>query len=229
MTPPSRISTNTITAPSLSEPPDTTTQRPHTNIRPRSLFLAPNLTHNDQTPASPQPPPEISAVDQFKTMFDYHHKYKNRYHQPDRAEAKLSTTNLKSNHPWGDELSQTKSPSTFRLYYQNVNGMQIDDQGGDFTAICSTIHRLGCDLVGFCEIKLDVSKYQVKKSISSSLHSQFRNNKVAATTSTIPFDGYYKPGGTMTICVDHHTSRFQNKFEDSLGRWSTISLNGKNG
>ena len=117
----------------------------------------------------------------------------------------------------------------FRLYYQNVNGIQIDDKGGDFTAICSTIHHLGCDLVGFCETKLDVSKYEVEKSILSSLHSQFRNNKVAATTSTIPFDGYYKPGGTMTICVDHHTSRFQNKFEDSLGRWSTISLNGKNG
>ena len=33
----------------------------------------------------------------------------------------------------------------------------------------------------------------------------------------------------MTLCVNHSTSRYHDNFEDPLGCWSTISLNGKNG
>jgi hypothetical protein len=31
----------------------------------------------------------------------------------------------------------------------------------------------------------------------------------------------------MTFCIDHNTSRYTDKFEDSLGRWSTISMVGR--
>ena len=33
----------------------------------------------------------------------------------------------------------------------------------------------------------------------------------------------------MTFCTDHTTSRYKSKFEDPLGRWSAISLMGRNG
>ena len=33
----------------------------------------------------------------------------------------------------------------------------------------------------------------------------------------------------MTMCIDHSASRYLSKFEDPLGRWSTLSLSGKNG
>ena len=197
------------------------------HIRPRSLFLD-DPTLDTPSVEPPQSPPDISIVNQFKAIFDYSHKYKNRYHQPDRLEAKLSMTNLATNHPWGDDLLLNKDPNTFRLYYQNVNGIQLDEQGGDLHSICTIVQQLSCDLVGLCETKLDVSKYNVRKIISSNFHSHFQSNRFSASTSTIPFEGTYKPGGTMTVCVDHHTSRYQGKFEDPLGRWSTISLTGKN-
>jgi hypothetical protein len=63
-------------------------------------------------------------------MFNYHHLYQNHYKQPDRTESKLFATNFANNIPWGDDLVLPKSSTTFRLYYQNVNGIKRDEYGG---------------------------------------------------------------------------------------------------
>ena len=205
-------------------------QLPQT-IRPRELFRTEptddyeNVQLSDTSPASPVP----NIVDQYKSLFNYDHNYRNRYHQQDRKESKLSKTNLSKNLPWGDDLSLSKKPGIFRQYYQNVNGIKLDDSGGDLPTIALTVRELQCDLIGFCEIKLDVSKYQVRKQISDVFRKQFRSNRYAASTSSIPFEGTYKPGGTMTLCVDHNTGRYSGSYSDPLGRWSTVSLNGKRG
>jgi hypothetical protein len=48
------------------------------------------------------------------------------------------------------------------------------------------------------------------------------------STSTVPFEGYYKPGGIVSFCVDHNTSGFSARFQDLMGRWITLSLIGRN-
>jgi hypothetical protein len=134
-------------------------------IRPRVLFpdnvppISPTQPHD---PDLPELPPSVS--DQYRQIFNYHHKYTHhRYHQPDRVEAKLSTTNFKANFPWGDALSSNKETNTFRQYYQNINGIKLDDQGGDLASFLFTFSELHCNVVGLCETKLDVSKYQLKR------------------------------------------------------------------
>jgi exonuclease III len=161
-------------------------------------------------------------------MFNYDHHYRNHYKQPDRTESKLSATNFANNFPWGDDVVLPKPSTTFRLYYQNVNGIKLDDYGGEFTEICSTLSHLQADVVGFCETKLDTTKYPVRHILSSQLKHSFSNHHLAMSTSTVPFEGYYKPGGTMSFCVDHNTSRFSARFQDPMGRWITLSLIGRN-
>jgi hypothetical protein len=78
-------------------------------------------------------------------------------------------------------------------------------------------------------MRLNVSKYQVRKIIDNNLGRSFDANKCATSTSEIPFDGFYKPGGTLTAIFDHYICQFQSKFSDPLGRWSTISLTGWRG
>ena len=237
LTPPSRTSRPTFVnhhsknKMSDSTPPRALTEtiRLRPNIQPRSLFEEDDSTNENVSASVPLQLQSKRNIDQFKALFNYHHTYKNRYNQTDRHEAKLSTSNLASNHPWGDVLQLVKPPRVFRLYYQNVNGVKMDASGGDLLTICPILHMLSCDIVGLCETKLDTSKYSVRQSISKSFRSQFRSVRYSASTSAIPFDGYYKPGGTMTVCTDSSVSRFNDKFEDPIGRWSTISLNGKRG
>jgi exonuclease III len=126
-------------------------------------------------------------------------------------------------------LSTDKATNTFCLYYQNINGIKLDDRGGDLASFLFTFDELHRDVVGLCETKLDVSKYHVKKIVSTAIKSKFKSFKHAATTSPIQFETDYKPGGTMTLCFGPCVSRFHSKFEDSLGRWSTLSLNGRRG
>jgi hypothetical protein len=163
-------------------------------------------------------------------MFNYAHQYEVcRYHQPDRIKAKLSSTNFKDNHPWGDDLCLAKPPNTFRLYYQNITGIKLDDRGGDLASFLTTFSELQCDVVGLCEIKLVVSKYKVRQIISTAIRQQLKIARHAATTSPITFEMDYKPGGTMTMSFGSPVSRFQSKYEDPLGRWSTLSFNAKKG
>jgi hypothetical protein len=122
-------------------------------------------------------------------MFNYDHNYRNHYQQPARVEAKLSATNFLRNVPWGDHLMLPKPDNIFRTYYQNVNGIKLDEFGGEFNAICSTTKELECDLVGFCETKLDTLKYPVRKILSTVFKKQFRNHHYAAATSSVPFEG----------------------------------------
>jgi hypothetical protein len=60
-------------------------------------------------------------------MFNYDHNYRNHYKQPDRTELMLSATNFANNFPWGDDAVLPKPPTTFCQYYQNVNGIKLDN------------------------------------------------------------------------------------------------------
>ena len=107
--------------------------------------------------------------------------------------------------------------------------MKLDDKGGDLTAIAEFMNNYQCDLVGFSEINLDVSKYRVKRIFADTLNRSFEANQISTSTSEIPFDTFYKPGGTMTAIFNDSVSRWLSKYSDTMGRWSTISMTGQRG
>jgi hypothetical protein len=187
------------------------------------------IIDSPELPALPSPPATEDFVSRYRAMFNYHYNPANRYTQPNREKAKLSTTNLRNNEPWGDILSISKPTNTVRLFFQNVNGIKLDDTGGEMVQICSALQHLNCDIVGLCEVKLDVSKYAVKKILNTTLRRQFSSSKCSAATSEVPFDGFYKPGGTCTLSFNNINSRYSTQFEDTMGRWSTITMNGQKG
>ena len=198
-------------------------------VRPRQLFpdvLAPAPLLPTPSQASP-PPPLPDFVLRWRTLFNYHHQYVHRYEQPARKAATLSDVNIKANLPWGDPLLLSKPSHIFRLYFQNVNGIRLDAKGGDLVPLCSIIHELSCDVVGFAEVKLDVTKYSVKSILYDTFRSQFQSIKLSTSTSPIPFEGFYKPGGTLLLTVNEVNCRYRHQYQDSLGRWSTISMNGR--
>ena len=126
-------------------------------------------------------------------------------------------------------MSLPKPAGVFRVYSQNINGLRLDKNGGDLCAITDFLNTYQCDAVGFSEVNLDVSKYQVRRILSDTLNRAFDCNRMSTSTSEVPFEGFYKPGGTLTAVFNHHTSRYQSQFSDPLGRWCSLSLTGKHG
>jgi hypothetical protein len=115
------------------------------------------------------------------------------------------------------------------LYSQNINGFKLDKKRGELTLIVDFIKIYQCDLVGFSELKLDVSKYKVRQILANTLGKLFDSCQCAMSNSEIPFEEFYKPGGTLTATFDHNPCRFHSKYSAKMGRWSTISLSGKHG
>jgi hypothetical protein len=95
--------------------------------------------------------------------------------------------------------------------------MKLDSTGSDLLPICTMMNMLACDIIGFTELKLDVTKFAVKKILHETILIQFQSSKFVASTSEIPFQRFYKPGGTFTLVANESTCRYQTQYTDHLG------------
>jgi hypothetical protein len=107
--------------------------------------------------------------------------------------------------------------------------MKLDEKGRELPTLSDFIKMYQCNMVGFSELNLDVSKYKARQIIADTFGKSFEAVQWSMITSEIPFKGFYKPGGTLTATFENHVSRFHGKFADSMGQWSTVSLTGKQG
>jgi hypothetical protein len=189
-------------------------------LNPNAIPFIPN--HNQLGLHPPEVGPALSpsqiTARRWRELFNFSHDYRLTFQQQERTPANLSDLNLTQNIPWGDTMTHPKSQNTFRIYCQNINGLKLDAKGGDLNRISAFVHEYQCDMIAFSEINLDVSKYQVCKIIDDTIGRSFDANKYAMSTSKIPFEGFYKPGGTLTAIFKHNVCRFQSKFSDSMGR-----------
>ena len=106
-----------------------------------------------------------------------------------------------------------KQKKTFWLFSQNINVLKLDEKGGDLIPISEFLNIYQCDMAGLSEINLDVSKYKVRKILTDTLNRSFDANQFSASTSDIPFESQYKPGGTITA-VFNNDGTMEHDFAD---------------
>jgi hypothetical protein len=73
----------------------------------------------------------------------------------------LTQANTIRNNPWGDRLQQ-KDDNITRMYVQNVNGIKIQNDGGQMQEICSTTKEVQADIVCLQEHNLDTTRCTVR-------------------------------------------------------------------
>ena len=121
-----------------------------------------------------------------------------------------------------------KPDSVTRLYFQNVNGLQMDTVGGDFSEVCHTANEIQADIVCIAEHNLDTTKYHIK-SIMEDQKRKICGQQARLThaSSTIQMSGNYKPGGTLQLSQGNITARLLTTGADELGRWTYQTFAGK--
>ena len=77
---------------------------------------------------------------------------------------KLTQDNLAKNLPWGDTL-QNKADNVTRIYIQNVNGIQIQKDGGQFDVLCKIVKEVQADVLCIQEHNLDTTQYEVRHTL----------------------------------------------------------------
>jgi hypothetical protein len=75
-----------------------------------------------------------------------------------RKECQMNIQNLATNVYWGDEMKE-KPDNALRIFCQNVNGLQIDTEGGDVKDVCLLMNEIQADIGAITEHNLDVKSF----------------------------------------------------------------------
>jgi exonuclease III len=115
-----------------------------------------------------------------------------------------------------------------RIYFQNVNGLRLDNDGADMIDIFMQMENIRADIFAFAETKLATDQPFVNQLIQRNKRKIWDHARLTKSTSTVVMDGYHKPGGTLTCATNSLVGRIRRTFSDTYGRWSGFELMGRN-
>jgi hypothetical protein len=134
---------------------------------------------------------------------------------------------MKTNEVFGDIMQIPILPEITRLYFINLNGLNLTNKSVKFRELCEEIRRSDIHLFAAAEHNLDTNKFSVRKCLQDTARKTFAQHHIQLATSTIPAEKFYKPGGTMVMAQGDIVGRIKARGSDTLGRWSWIQLVGK--
>jgi hypothetical protein len=115
----------------------------------------------------------------------------NDYDHFDRADKSNSTAqrNLQRNLPAGDALVTPKPANTTRLFFQNVNGLQLDQKGGKLREISVQMNEMEVDYVGVSEPNINTRSSTVRELCHQTLKDTTDRYKMVLGSSAIQSEG----------------------------------------
>jgi hypothetical protein len=89
----------------------------------------------------------------------------------------IMQTNLTQNTPWGNKL-QEKEDDILRIYAQNVNGIKLDADGGQYKEICDLVKEVKADIL-FCfqEHNLDTTQFKIRQILQNTTSKQWQRSR----------------------------------------------------
>ena len=68
----------------------------------------------------------------------------------------------------GDSLEEDPLEGTIRIYFQNLNGLNWDAQGGKWPYICEVMEGIQVDIACFAEMNTDTNNFDVRRKTNMS-------------------------------------------------------------
>ena len=126
----------------------------------------------------------------------------------------------------GHILDEQKQDHILRIYIQNINGIQIEKNGGELNTIATKMCRISADVIALIETNVENTNFTVNDIIHKTLRKYNSHFKVGLSGTDIPTTTYYKPGGLLSWTQGNCTGRVKQFTNDNLGRWTHWHLNG---
>ena len=128
----------------------------------------------------------------------------------------------KTSETWGDKIKQ-KDNQTFRIYFQNINGIQPHQQERWANIIKTTTSEFQADIVGLCETGLNWKDHYTRQKVQQTLRN---NNKqtinIYHSQNTATSFTSFLPGGTLLMTTQSWIGRIVQPLHDpaQMGRWA---------
>ena len=147
------------------------------------------------------------------------------------ARRQATLTEGQNNTPWGDDLLLEPDPEIYRGLAINPNGLRAKDDFADFEFVCGALKRARIDGISLPETNVNWRQYWAKHRCTDIARKFFGHARMSMSSSIIPFEKVFQPGGTATIIAGKFSSKVYEYGSDSsgLGRWSYALMRGKDG
>jgi hypothetical protein len=137
-------------------------------------------------------------------------------------------TPVRANESYGDLMPIPITPATTRLYFINLNGINLDKKAVKFRDLCEEIKHSNIHILAAAEHNLDTNKFAVRKTLQDIARQTFTHHSLQTATSSVRANKFYKPGGTLLLAQGDMISHIKEKGSNTLGRWTWMKLVGKN-
>ena len=151
-------------------------------------------------------------------------RHRNEWEESDSEEE--ASTGHQQGDFWGDILTDEKESNITRIYFQNLNGIKWDTDGGNWPAICQAMGGIQADIMGFAEVNQNTAKAEIKQQMEQIANKHFEHQKMIMGTSNRMVRQTFKPGGTMMMTVMKTVSLAQESTRDRMGRWVSTRYQG---
>ena len=126
---------------------------------------------------------------------------------------------------FGNPLDESTDESRTRVYIQNLNGLNLDRNGGKWPYICEVLSTIQADVACFTELNTEVNDFTIRQQMERTCRRHFQHNAFIMSTSKYKTPPHYKPGGTAILAVNEITAKIKSHTRDRMGRWSSICFN----
>ncbi len=132
---------------------------------------------------------------------------------------------------WGHYPEEIDDGLTLRVVFANPRGLKLHSDILETTFSMGRCHSLGVGALCIAEANLNWGNLSASGKFHGLLRKIWKHSKVSKSYTKDDFQTENQPGGTVTIAVNHWTSRVIDSGEDpyGLGRWSYLVLRGKGG
>ena len=161
----------------------------------------------------PTPTPPLSLLSQVATFF----RPRNQYIPPP----------IQENSHFGDLMPVPIPESTTRMYFINLNGINIDQKANKFRDLCKELRKADVQIFAAAEHNLDTNKFVVRQKLDAAARQTFPHHCLQTATSSIPAEKCFKPGGTLLLAQGDIVGRIKDRGSDSLSRWAWMKLVGQ--
>ena len=127
----------------------------------------------------------------------------------------------------GTPITETKAEGFFRLCAGNPNGLNLGIDGGDLKEYLEEMTRMQADHISLSEINLDTNQYKMNQKLYNTCQSAHDYYRLNFSSSAVPAQEEYKPGGTMSITCGSNSGRVLEGGADPMGRWTYQTLSCK--
>ena len=157
--------------------------------------------------------------------------------QPTRHEANQETRNEQrqgntviienAESPAGDEITECVNKDTLRIYFQNIDGVKIDEDMTWWHLAMNEMNDRKVGVFGFAETNIawDEQTRQKCKQITNRVYKRASIN----LANVRPWPRRYQPGGTCIGVTGKWSTRILEQGQDKSGmaRWAYVTLGGK--